>query len=103
MQVRTDVDVLRDIFRFIRNEEEDKQHHNQYEVRTATASRNRAQESFSRPIVTEITAASTFYPATISHQDYYRIVGIKNPYCRAVIAPKLKKLKLDHLQDKSGN
>lgn len=78
-------------------------YHNDEQKRVATASRNRAQESFSRPIVTEITAASTFYPAKVSHQDYYRIVGNKNPYCRAVIAPKLKKLKLDHLKDKSGN
>ena len=75
---------------------------NEEQKKLATASRNRAQDSFPRPIVTEITKATTFYPAKVSHQDYYRIVGNKNPYCRAVIAPKLKKLKLDQKADKSG-
>ena len=70
-------------------------YHTEAQKKTATASRNKAQESFSQPIVSEITKASTFYPAMVSHQDYYKINGNKNPYCRAVIAPKLKKLKLD--------
>ena len=42
------------------------------------------------PIVTEITAASTFYEAEGYHQEYFEL----NPnagYCRAVIAPKIKK------------
>ena len=77
-------------------------YHNEDQKRLATASRNRAQENFPRPIVTEITKATTFYPAKVSHQDYYRIIGEKNPYCRAVITPKLKKLKLDQTADKSG-
>ncbi|MBK9384361.1 MAG: peptide-methionine (S)-S-oxide reductase MsrA [Planctomycetes bacterium] len=45
-------------------------------------------------IVTEITPASTFYPAEEYHQDYFRL----NPragYCRAVIAPKLEKLGIE--------
>jgi len=70
-------------------------YHSDEQKKIATASRNKAQESFSQPIVTEITKATTFYPAKISHQDYYKINGNQNPYCRAVIAPKLKKLKLD--------
>ncbi|MCP5538054.1 MAG: peptide-methionine (S)-S-oxide reductase MsrA [Akkermansiaceae bacterium] len=75
-------------------------YHSPEQKTAATASRNKAQESFSRPIVTEITQASTFYPAKTSHQDYYRTVGNKNPYCRMVIAPKLKKLKLDKVGEK---
>ena len=51
--------------------------------------------SWKKPIVTEITKATTFYVAQISHQDYYRINGSKDGYCRMVIAPKLEKLKLD--------
>ena len=70
-------------------------YHSDAQKNAATTSRNKAQERFPRPIVTEITKASNFYPAKVSHQDYYRINGNKNPYCRAVITPKLKKLKLN--------
>ena len=52
------------------------------------------QPKFGKPIVTEVTAASRFWPAEAYHQDYFR----KNPnqgYCRMVIAPKLKKLGLE--------
>lgn len=45
------------------------------------------------PIVTEITAASTFWPAEDYHQEYYRL-NREQPYCRAVIRPKLEKLGL---------
>ena len=38
---------------------------------------------------------TTFSPAEGYHQDYYRNNKEKNPYCQAVIAPKLKKLGLD--------
>ncbi len=47
---------------------------------------------FDDPIVTEITAAEKFYPAEKYHQNYYRLNSDKG-YCRAVIGPKLKKLK----------
>lgn len=51
----------------------------------------KAQENFDDPIVTEITAASDFYPAEDYHQQYYELNG-EAPYCRAVIAPKMKKV-----------
>ena len=41
-------------------------------------------------VVTEILAEETFYPAEDYHQQYYELNG-EAPYCRAVIAPKLKK------------
>ncbi len=59
----------------------------------AKASKQAAQASFDRPIVTEITKASTFYPANESHQEYYRN-NRSQPYCQMVIRPKLKKLGL---------
>ncbi len=55
------------------------------------ASRKKAQREFTRPIVTEVSPATKFYEAENYHQDYYR----NNPnagYCRAVIAPKVKKV-----------
>lgn len=44
------------------------------------------------PAVTEITEASTFWEAEEYHQDYYVNNKDKNPYCRVVITPKMKKL-----------
>jgi peptide-methionine (S)-S-oxide reductase len=60
----------------------------------AEKSKTEAQKEFSKPIVTEITKADTFYPAENYHQDYYRLNKNRNPYCHMVIAPKLKKLGL---------
>ncbi len=51
--------------------------------------------AYDDPAVTEITAASTFWEAEDYHQDYYRLNKDRNPYCRVVISPKLKKLGLD--------
>jgi peptide-methionine (S)-S-oxide reductase len=42
------------------------------------------------PLVTELTAAETFYPAEGYHQNYYQ-QNARQPYCQYVVAPKLKK------------
>ena len=50
---------------------------------------------FDDPIVTELTELPQFFEAEQEHQDYYR----NNPsagYCRAVISPKLQKLRKLH-------
>ncbi|MEX0330629.1 MAG: peptide-methionine (S)-S-oxide reductase MsrA [Puniceicoccaceae bacterium] len=57
----------------------------------AKASLKKAQAKFSNPIVTEIGPLERFYKAEVSHQDYFRN-NPNAPYCRYVIAPKLKKL-----------
>jgi peptide-methionine (S)-S-oxide reductase len=49
-------------------------------------------KAFDRPIVTEITAASTFYKAEDYHQNYFNLNG-NAPYCAYVIQPKLEKFK----------
>jgi peptide-methionine (S)-S-oxide reductase len=46
----------------------------------------------SSPIVTEIVPLDAFYPAEDYHQDYYANNSAR-PYCRAVINPKLVKLR----------
>ena len=60
----------------------------------AEKSKLAAAKEFSKPIVTEIMKADVFYEAENYHQDYYRRNKNKNPYCQAVIAPKLRKLGL---------
>lgn len=49
------------------------------------------------PIVTEVTALTMFYRAEDYHQEYYRR-NPDQPYCRAVIAPKLAKFRAHHLE-----
>jgi peptide-methionine (S)-S-oxide reductase len=44
------------------------------------------------PIVTEVVPATQFLPADAGHQGYYRR-NAGQPYCRAVITPKLAKLR----------
>ncbi|MCL4412880.1 MAG: peptide-methionine (S)-S-oxide reductase MsrA [Candidatus Thermoplasmatota archaeon] len=50
------------------------------------------QSSYSKPIITAIEPLKNFYPAEEYHKNYFR----KNPnagYCRAVIGPKVEKIK----------
>ncbi len=47
--------------------------------------------AYDKPIVTEITAATKFYPAENYHQEYYQNNKNTNPYCSIVIRPKLEK------------
>ncbi len=48
------------------------------------------EQVFDSPIVTEVTPASEFYEAEDYHKDYFNR-NPDNPYCAAVIAPKLDK------------
>lgn len=50
------------------------------------------EQVFDQPIVTEITAFTNFYVAEDYHQNYFSLNG-EQPYCRAVIRPKVDKLK----------
>jgi len=45
---------------------------------------------YDSPIVTEVSAAQPFYVAENYHHDYFNN-NPQNPYCSAVIAPKLNK------------
>ncbi|MES2001992.1 MAG: peptide-methionine (S)-S-oxide reductase MsrA [Pseudomonadota bacterium] len=44
-------------------------------------------------VVTTIEPAATWWPAEDYHQDYWASEGQRNPYCMAVIPPKLQKLR----------
>jgi peptide-methionine (S)-S-oxide reductase len=49
-----------------------------------------AAKQFDAPIVTEVTEATTFYPAEDYHQRYYE-QNPHQPYCQFVVAPKVAK------------
>lgn len=53
----------------------------------------RAQADRADRIVTAIEPLAAWYPAEDYHQDYWARSGTRNPYCLAVIPPKLRKLK----------
>lgn len=59
----------------------------------ARAGIDRAQADQSAPIVTAIEPDAPWYPAEDYHQKYWDRVGDRNPYCMAVIPPKLAKLR----------
>jgi peptide-methionine (S)-S-oxide reductase len=59
----------------------------------ARAAIERAQTESSKPIVTTIEPMSEWYTAEGYHQDYWETSGRSNPYCLAVIPPKLMKLR----------
>lgn len=61
-------------------------------VAQAEKSRAAAQSRFPAPITTEIIGCAEFFPAEAVHQDFYER-NPTHPYNRAVIAPKLEKLK----------
>ena len=69
--------------------------HSEEQKKAAEESKTKHQPDFKDPIVTEITKAETFYPAEKYHQNYFNLNADKNPYCRIVIWPKLKKLGLE--------
>ncbi|OZC02385.1 peptide-methionine (S)-S-oxide reductase MsrA [Rubricoccus marinus] len=64
--------------------------------KTAEAVIEELKDTFDRPIVTEVVEEPTFYPAEDYHQEYYRS-NPGQPYCQAVIAPKVAKLRAHYL------
>ena len=49
------------------------------------------------PIVTEVTPFTAFYEAEDYHQEYFRLNG-EQPYCRAVVAPKVAKFRKQFIE-----
>lgn len=69
-------------------------YHNEKQKEVAELAKEAANESgnWSDPIVTEISAYKNFFVAEDYHQDYYNLNGTQ-PYCSAVITPKVEKFK----------
>ncbi|SRR5690606_3073538 len=72
-------------------------YHDVEQERIARAVTNEVDSSgiWDDPVVTQIEPLETFYPAEAYHRQYYRSHSWQ-PYCQAVIAPKLAKARKQH-------
>ncbi|HXI33089.1 MAG TPA: peptide-methionine (S)-S-oxide reductase MsrA [Gemmatimonadales bacterium] len=69
----------------------------QERVARETIAQLEATHVWDDPIVTEVVPLAAFYPAEQYHRDYYNR-NQNQPYCRAVIAPKVAKLRKHFLE-----
>jgi len=69
-------------------------YHNPVQKQTAEVviSEITAAKTWSSRLVTELASIGPFFPAEEYHRDYY-LRNSSEPYCRAVIAPKMAKLR----------
>ena len=72
-------------------------YHDDEQRATAEAAMAAAGGVWEAPIVTETTALTDFYPAEDYHQEYFRS-NPNQPYCQVIIAPKVAKLRKEHLE-----
>ena len=72
-------------------------YHDEQQLATAQDIIALKANGFDDPIVTELIPFNVFYKAEVEHHDYYNL-NPSQPYCRAVISPKLKKLFKSHTQ-----
>jgi peptide-methionine (S)-S-oxide reductase len=66
---------------------------NEEQERKAREAIDRANAENGGRVVTAIEPTGEWYPAEDYHQDYWAGEGQRNPYCIAVIPPKLQKLR----------
>jgi len=66
---------------------------NEEQERKAREAIERANGDNDGRVVTTIEPQAEWYPAEDYHQDYWSGEGQRNPYCIAVIPPKLQKLR----------
>ena len=73
-------------------------YHNDEQKRIATEliKELNAQKIWDKPIVTEVTLFDKFYVAEDYHQEYFAN-NPNQPYCQAVVAPKVAKFRKYHL------
>ena len=67
--------------------------HSAEQAAEAEAAIERARPDWPQPIVTSIETLGDWWPAEDYHQEYWQGDGQRNPYCLAVIPPKLRKLR----------
>jgi peptide-methionine (S)-S-oxide reductase len=67
--------------------------HSPEQEKAAREAIERTQMDHAAPVVTTIEPLGTWYPAEDYHQEYFEREGSSNPYCMAVVAPKLQKFR----------
>lgn len=67
--------------------------HSPQQESSARRAIERAQADWPQPIVTTIEPEAPWYVAEDYHQEYFEREGSSNPYCMAVVAPKLQKFR----------
>ncbi len=68
-------------------------YHDQAQRQQSEIAKKQAAEWWENAIVTEISPLPTYYPAENYHQNYFNLNADKNPYCSAVIVPKVQKFR----------
>lgn len=67
--------------------------HSPEQEAAARAAIARVQAETDGQVVTTVEPLGTWYPAEDYHQEYFVREGSANPYCMAVVAPKLQKFR----------
>lgn len=67
--------------------------HSDEQKTLAEAAITQTANDWNDPIVTTIEPLENWYKAEDYHQDYFEREGNRNPYCMAVVAPKLQKFR----------
>jgi peptide-methionine (S)-S-oxide reductase len=69
----------------------------QKEIAARTIAALEGEKLWDAPVVTEIVPLTEFYPAEDYHQEYFQN-NPNQPYCRAVVAPKVSKFRQKFLE-----
>ncbi|HLL72642.1 MAG TPA: peptide-methionine (S)-S-oxide reductase MsrA [Pyrinomonadaceae bacterium] len=69
----------------------------QKEIAAQVIEQTNSARIWGAPIVTQLEPLTVFYPAEAYHQEYYQN-NASQPYCRAVIAPKVSKFRKQYLE-----
>lgn len=74
-------------------------YHDEVQMKTArqVIQELEAQKIWDDPIVTQVEKLETFYPAENHHQEYFANHPYQ-PYCQAVVAPKVAKFRKTYLE-----
>ncbi|QLC23592.1 peptide-methionine (S)-S-oxide reductase MsrA [Parasphingopyxis algicola] len=77
--------------------------HSEEQEALAKEAIERAAEEWDDAVVTTIEPLEEWYKAEDYHQDYFEREGSRNPYCMAVVAPKLQKFRKSYQQRLKAN